>query len=565
MDLRDYLRLLRARWLLITVCALLGLGAAFAATAMTTPLYRSSTTVFVSAGDADSSLGSAYTGSLLSQQRVKSYVDVAKSRPVAQAVVDALGLPISAGAVVGKFSVTAPLDTVLLEMSVVDPDPEQAQQIATAWVKEFSAEVQRIEQTGTGGAPLFKVSVVEPASLPSAPFSPRVPVNLALGLLVGLAVGVGSAVLLETLDTRVKTVDDLVGSAGAPLLGALGQDSAMPERPLAVRERPHSPASEAYRAVRTNLQFVDVDRRPRSIVVTSAIPQEGKSTTAANLAIALAEAGTAVALVEGDLRRPSLAEMFGLLREGGLTDVLIGRSTIGEVIQPWGNTGRMWVLTAGSLPPNPSELLGSHHMQKVLRDLEREAVVIIDAPPLLPVTDAAVLAAQAGGAILVGALGRVRREQVEQAVDRLESVGGRILGVVANRASTKGPDSYAYAYRYDEGGRGTGKRSRDRGKHRAPVEMPTPVVPTPAERPTAWTPPPAEDAPPSTVLLPAPGTPAGEGDAQAKTPAPRRNGSRGGVAVRMANGKHDNPALLDLLEPYVPGTPAVAQGQATSD
>ena len=256
MDLRDYLRVLRSRWVLIAVITLVGLGAAAAATLATTKLYRSTTTVFVSAGDAQANLGSAYTGSLLSQQRVTSYVTVAKSRPIARAIVTQLGLSASPDAVVAMMSVDNPLDTVLMNLSVTNADPVLAQRIATTWVQQLTWAVDQIEQSGTGGASLFKLSVVQPASLPTSPYSPRPTVNLALGLLVGLAIGVGTAVLLETLDTRVKNAADLPAIAGAPLLGVLASDPDIPTYPLIVRDRQHSPQAEAFRALRTNLQFV---------------------------------------------------------------------------------------------------------------------------------------------------------------------------------------------------------------------------------------------------------------------------------------------------------------------
>ena len=469
MDLRDYLRVLRSRWTLIAVITLVGLGAAAAATLAATPLYKSTTTVYVSAGDAQANLGSAYTGSLLSQQRVTSYVEVAKGRKIAQTIVTQLGLTLKPDAVVAMMSVDNPLDTVLLNLSVSNPDPVLAQRIATAWVQQLTRAVDQIEQSGTGGTSLFKLSVVEPASLPTSPYSPRPTVNLALGLLVGLAIGVGTAVLLETLDTRVKNVADLPVIAGAPLLGALATDAEIPKHPLIVRDRPHSPQAEAFRALRTNLQFVDVDHRPRAIVVTSAVPREGKSTVAANLAVALAEAGTAVALVEADLRNPTLAKRMGLDGGLGLTDVLIGRATIGDAIQRFGANGKLWVLTSGSLPPNPSELLGSQQMRAALEELKRVTVVIIDTPPLLPVTDAAVLAALTDGALVVTAVGSTRREQLHQAVQRLETVGARLLGLVANKASTRGSDAYAYAYGY-------GYAAKGRHRTDEPAGPPTPVV-----------------------------------------------------------------------------------------
>jgi capsular exopolysaccharide synthesis family protein len=269
-----------------------------------------------------------------------------------------------------------------------------------------------------------------------------------LGFLVGLAIGVGAAVLLETLDTRIKSIEALAKYFDQTLLGVIGYDPEAPKKPLILQNSPQSKRAESFRQVRTNLQFVDIDHRPKSIVVTSSIPREGKSTTAINLAITIAQTGQPVFLIEGDLRRPKIAEYLAIEGNAGLTDVLVGRATIDEVMQPWGTTGNLWVLPAGPLPPNPSELLGSQSMADLVHHLERRATLIIDAPPLLPVTDAAVLSQLAGGAIIIIATGKARREQLRTAVNSVEGVGGKILGLVMNMAPAKGPDSHRYGYGY---------------------------------------------------------------------------------------------------------------------
>lgn len=298
------------------------------------------------------------------------------------------------------------------------------------------------------------------ADLPVTPTSPRPTLNLALGLLVGLAVGVGAAVLRETLDTSLKGAEAVQEQLGLPTLGLIGYDAETPKRPLIVHSSPRSTRAEAFRQLRTNLQFVDVDHPPRSIVVTSSLPQEGKSTATCNLAIALGQAGLRVVLVEGDLRRPRIGDYMGVEAAVGLTDVLVGRAELRDVLQPWGSID-LRVLPSGPTPPNPSELLGSHQMQGLLTRLEADAdLVLIDAPPLLPVTDAAILATLASGAIMVVRAGKTSRDQARRAVEVLRSVDAHIYGVVMNMVPTKGPGAAAYGYYgYGYGGSKSGRES----------------------------------------------------------------------------------------------------------
>jgi capsular exopolysaccharide synthesis family protein len=253
------------------------------------------------------------------------------------------------------------------------------------------------------------------------------------------------------------------------VLGGIAFDPDAAKRPLIVQNDPHSPRAEAFRQLRTNLQFVDIANHPKSIVVTSSVPGEGKSTSTANLAITLAAAGSTVALVEGDLRRPRVADYMGVEGAVGITNVLIGQATLDDVLQPWGN-GRLQVLACGPVPPNPSELLGSQPMDDLLRSLEKQFdYVIIDSPPLLPVTDAAVVSRLAGGAVIVAGSGKVNREQLRRSLEILDAVDVRLLGILINRLPTKGPDSYSYySYRYDytsdrsgaKGSSAAGRRSK---------------------------------------------------------------------------------------------------------
>ena len=205
----------------------------------------------------------------------------------------------------------------------------------------------------------------------------------------------------ELADRSVRTPTELEELAGAPVLGAMAYDRAAASTPLITSLGTHHPRFEAVRILRTNLQFLDVDRDHKVITITSSLAGEGKSTTACNLAIALAQTGTRVVLVEGDLRRPRVSEYLGIEKSVGLTTVLVGRVALDAALQQAGTPG-LDVLTSGALPPNPSEILQTKAMTALIAELRhRYEVVLIDAPPLLPVTDASLLASISDGAILV--------------------------------------------------------------------------------------------------------------------------------------------------------------------
>ena len=334
---------------------------------------------------------------------------------------------------------------------MTDEDPVKAADIANATSQSLTAVVQSIETSdSTDAVTPVKLTRVQEATVPSIPVSPNVPLNIALGFLVGLALGVGIAVLRETLETRIRNEHDVEQITSVPMLGGIVFDPKAKERPLIVQVDPRSPRAESFRTLRTNLQFLDADRTDRNFVITSSIEREGKSTTAANLAIALADAGSRVLLVDADLRRSKIAEYMGVEGAVGLTDTLIGRAELKDVIQPWGRA-MLFVLPAGHTPPNPSELLGSERMEKIIGEFTRAFdVVIFDAPPLLPVTDAAILAKKVGGAIVVVAAGRTHKNQLHGALTALENVGAPVSGLVLTMLPTRGPDAYGYG-RYGYG------------------------------------------------------------------------------------------------------------------
>jgi len=448
-ELRDYLKVVRRRWRLILTAVLATVALASVITLSTTPQYESRARLFVST--ADQSATEAYQGGTFAIQRVSSYADLVKGQELAGRVVDELGLDLTPAALAEKISATVVPETVILEVTATDADPRKAQRISQAVAVALTEFVDQLETPpGKANAPI-KASIVDSANLPTSPVSPQPLRNLGLAIVLGLLLGAGLAVLRELLDTSVKSAEDIAQLTDAPVLGGILFDSSAPKHPLISELPPHSPRVEAFRILRTSLQFVDVDRDKKVLVVTSSVPGEGKTTTASNVALALQNAGQRTLLIDGDLRRPQLADMFGLEGAVGLTSVLVGRISLGEAVQFESGSG-LAVLTSGPLPPNPAELLQSHAMEQVLTEARKHFdVIVIDAPPLLPVTDAALIAAQTDGAVLVVREGQTTKDQLAHAIDRLQAVGARTLGITLNMVASRGgrgKNAYGYGYGY---------------------------------------------------------------------------------------------------------------------
>ncbi|WP_163617006.1 polysaccharide biosynthesis tyrosine autokinase [Microbacterium sp. B35-30] len=415
-------------------------------TALLSPtLYQSTVQQFVSVRNSGAAWDLAQSTSY-ARQAVTNYVRVVPTAIVLDPVIEDLGLDMTSGELAGQVSASAPLNTQVITITVTDENPSQAAQLANAIGESLATAVatELEAPTGTDAESKVRVETISAAKVPTQPSSPNLQLDLALGLLVGLAVGIGLAVLRSVLDTRVRTIQDVEGIVDAPILGGIPFDPDSAERPLIVQVAPRDPRAEAFRRVRTNVQFLSVDSGTPVFVVTSSAPAEGKSTTAANLALTLAETGMRVALVDADLRKPRVADNFHIEGGVGLTDVLAGRVPLSAVMQPWGRS-KLFLLPAGTLPPNPAELLGSRAMWQMLEEMRRAFdYVIIDAPPLLAVTDAAVLTRLTTGAILVAASGSTRKPQLAAAVNSIASADAKLLGVVMTKLPTKGPDSTAY-------------------------------------------------------------------------------------------------------------------------
>ncbi|GGN09376.1 chromosome partitioning protein [Terrabacter tumescens] len=484
MELQDYLNVIRKRWMIIAAVTLVTLGLAAAYTALSPRTYAATTQFYISTAG-DDSTSSLQQGNTFSQSKVKTYAQLLETGKVLNPVIEKSGVKTTAAKLGPQITSSIPVETSLIDVTVAGSSPDAALRVAQALGDVFPKIIADYESRPGKESPVL-VRVSEDAEAQTAPVSPKPTRNLALGLVLGLLLGFGAALLRDVLDKSVKSQRDLETVTDRTILGGIAYDTDASAHPLIVQVDPRSQRAEAFRSLRTNLQFIDVANPPKSIVVTSSLPGEGKSTTTANLALSLAETGLKVVVIEGDLRRPRLLDYLGFEGSVGLTDVLVGRVEVDDVLQPFGRTG-LRLLGAGPIPPNPSELLGSANMEQLIEDLtERFDYVLIDAPPLLPVTDAAVLSTIVDGALVVVGAGVAQREHVRRALESLEAVNGSVLGLILNRVKAKelgaGYGTYEYDYRPEsERQRAKGRSVPQQRRPVAPVDEDLgPVIPRPS-------------------------------------------------------------------------------------
>lgn len=451
MELQDYLRVLRNHWVGVLVITILCGAVAMAWTMTRTPMYSANATGLVGTG-ASTGAGDASVGDTLAISRATSYVAVARGRETAQDVIDRLHLDTSPSALIGDISVTQPVNTVLLQITATATTPVGAQQLADAWVAALADEVKQIESPNTplhDGVP--RIVPVDQAALPSRPSSPDAERNIGLGVLLGLLLGFGYAVLRSTLDRRLRVAADVETRSNVPVVGVIPAAGVLKHASLATTaaadDLAATPVAEAFRKLRTNLMFMSVDNPPRAVVISSARPGDGKSTVATNIAAALESSGQEVVLIDADLRRPTVAGRFGVDEAVGVTNVLSGQVKLDDALQRAPGFERLSILAAGTEAPNPSELLGSQTMKNLIATLKESAFVILDAPPLLPVTDAALLSTAADGVLLVISSGRTLDTDLDSCVTSIQAVSGRVLGVVLNRTHIR-ESGRGYGYHY---------------------------------------------------------------------------------------------------------------------
>lgn len=530
MELRDYIQPLRKWWWLIVLGAVIAAGTSYMAVRGQPSIYEASTTLLVgkaidsttlTSGDPYLSQQLAQTYADIAQQRsvqkgvmtvlgltrLPAYtVQVVPQTqlikitvqdtypPRAQAVADELANQVIQLTPSGseqeaqqrKVFIKAQLDD--LEVKIKDTQTELTKKQAdlanlfsARQISDTQAEIAALQQkllslqsnygtllsnTGTGGA--NTVRVIDAAELPERPVGPNRPSAILLTTVLGIILSAGTSYLLEYLDDTLKTPVDVKRQLDLTTLGAVpAMDTARAESELVMLGGGPSAAMEAYRLLRTNLQFAAVDRPLRTLLVTSPAPSEGKSLTVANLALAMAQGGRRVVVVDADLHRPRQHRLFSLPNSGGLTSALLEEHAVLDGLLQQTAVPGLRVLTSGPLPPNPVELLGSARMRDLLAELAAQAdVVILDSPPTTAVSDATILSTETDGVLLLLHSGRTRRDPAKRAVENLRQVKARIVGAVLNRVPARGGSYYYYYSHYGQyygsnNGRGKGAGGRN--------------------------------------------------------------------------------------------------------
>jgi len=531
--LRGYVAMLRRRRFTVAGSLLLAVGASLGLSAVQTPIYKARTTLLLQQRQSEN-LFSDQNGVVVSDRdrTVQTEIGVLETSPVEQVVQREIGgqVPHVQGKAAGKTDLvyvqvqdkvaaraakiadayarayinyrrTQTVDDLtqassLLSKKVTDLD---AQIAATKDPNEKSALIQQQSvfkqqvdqlqvnsQLNHGGA-----QVVAPAKIPTVPIRPRPARDAALGGLAGLVIGAALAFLREYLDDTIKDKRDLERAlGGAPTLGLIPAVTAWRDSEesvvISLRE-PASAEAEAYRTLRTSISFASLDRSLKTILITSGKAGEGKTTTAANLAVALARAGRRVILASADLRRPRLHLFFGLENEDGLTSVIVGEADLAHTVRYVPDVPNLAILNAGSLPANPSELLAGNRMGALLRSLaEGSEFVIVDSPPLLPVSDAVALAGMVDGVVLVASVRQSTRREMARCKELLDQVDAQILGTVLNQVRGETGFGYGYgagrAHSYTTPAGSNGRRSRNGADDSAVPDQPATedaVIPAP--------------------------------------------------------------------------------------
>ncbi|MGP5026154.1 polysaccharide biosynthesis tyrosine autokinase [Glutamicibacter sp. BW77] len=461
MELPEYLMALKRHWLLIVIVAVLGGGIGFGVGKMTPPTYSATSSVFVSASSGEST-SELVQGSNFTQNLMQSYAQLATMPLVLEPVMDELNLTGSVASLRNRVSVNTPLNTVLINIRASAGSPKQAADLANAVAAELAVQAKALAPKQASGLPAIEMKPVGVAVIPKFQSAPNTKLLTATGLAGGLFVGVLYALLRSVIDTRVRSERDLTRLSEKPILGLVPKRDPR-STGISMRRTPHDLVSESYRRLAANLQFVSPDNPVTSVVVTSALPAEGKSSLAMNLAIALSENRKKVLVIDADLRRPTVATVCGIDGQYGLTTVLSGKAELSEAIVSWGPIS---VLPAGRMAPNPAELLSSNAMGDIIQESSvRFDYVIVDAAPLLPVSDTLALVRHVSSALLVARAGKTKAKHLRNAMESLEGVKATLCGIVLNGVKVNiKAERYSYAARIPDRKSskiGFTKRSRD--------------------------------------------------------------------------------------------------------
>ncbi len=463
MTLLDGVRIARRFWMTIAFCILITVGLAAAYAVQVPRLYTASAQAYVRVGSGAGSVAETSVGNNVASTKAQAYAPLTTSGLVAERVVEDLDLSLTPAAVQGTISYTVdPPDSPRIQVFVTSESPQLARDIANA-VVGATADVASFVESGTEqGEGTVQLVPVTNAVAPGTPSSPNVPRILLIGLGAGLVLAYLVVMVRMRLDTRIRRPEDITDVTDIGLMGTIPRSRDLRQR-LHSEDLLRGAVGESLRHLRTNLMFADPDHPPRSVAVTSPMPGEGKSTVSALLARALAMRGEPVVLVDGDLRRPMVATLFDIANGVGLTQVLSGAVPLDEAVADTDTVG-LKVLPAGRIPHNPSEVLGSARMRDLLTELAKDHIVVVDAPPALPVTDAMILAQRVDGLLVVTHMGSSRKESLRRVLLLAANVNARVFGVVLNgipqgrAAGVYGYETYGY-YHTDKGGH----RRRRRG------------------------------------------------------------------------------------------------------
>jgi non-specific protein-tyrosine kinase len=506
------LRKLVRRWTIpVIVLAILGAAVAYAVSKSLTPIYEAKGDVLVVAGPGQAGVVGL---NLNAQQATTTAAILLTEPPLLQTVIDSNHLNETADTLSKRVTATPQTNTELVDVFVQDPSPPRAAEIDNALMNAYVAQVTqqnsaRISQAGAtmqagitqvqatitqenqqlAAAPrtqdttalratisgnttlltqltlsysnfkatqaqnLDAVSVAAPAAIPLTSASPRTSLNTALGGLAGLVIGIALVGVLEFLDQGLKTPDDVRDRLGVPCLGVIPRyQPATSATVTAKQQRDLDAATESYRRLRTNLLFSSPDSELKTVVITSARTGEGKTRTAANLAVALAGSDKRVVLIDADMRRPNQHRLFDKSQENGMSDMILATTT--DHVPQLNGTHEtkhpnLSLITSGTIPPNPSELLASNRAMMLLHSLAgTHDLLVIDTPPADVVTDALSVAANASATIVVVEAGRTNAAQASAVIDSLRSVGANVIGVVLNKAKQRADGAYYYQYGY---------------------------------------------------------------------------------------------------------------------
>ena len=422
---------IRSEWWVVALGALAGMCCGLVAGLAMPSVYASSAVLYVTSAS-DGNTQTAYQGTLASQQRVESYARLAKSDAVLSSALRVSGAHLTVDEARASLSTTTTPDTVLITLSASRSTPEEAAVLVNSVANAMTTYVAGLEVPNAGGEPLAKVTVITPGAVQQDPVSPHRNRLVGLGLLAGVALSLLLIYMRARFDTRIRSDRDIGEITSVGVLARIPEEETLSRRRIANFAEGASAASEEFRRLRANLEFSKVDSPARIITVTSSNAGEGKTTVAANLAVALSEGGARVVIVDADLRKPTVAEWFNLPSGVGFTEFLSGRSDLADVVQESG-VPNLDILASGQVPPNPAELVASKRAELGVRELGvNYDYVIIDSPPILPVADSLVLAEVSDGVIVVARVDEVRRDELSESLARLGRIDVAVLGVVCN-------------------------------------------------------------------------------------------------------------------------------------